>query len=132
MNLRHTCAADGCYMDTLWDWSPYNGVFADTGIHISDIDGLVERNGQFLVLDGKRPGRDGSRAMKNGQTRAYLAMARIGIHVIVMHGQPPATVTHVRQWRPGGEYVPEVPATLADVVDIVASWFAHVDREAAA
>jgi hypothetical protein len=128
-NLRHECLADGCYLNTMWDWSPYNDCFGDSGIRISDIDGIVERNNHFLLLDGKRVGRRGQRDMPDGQRKLYRRVARSGWTVMVFHGQPPTDVAYVRRWLPGGEFVQERPCDLADLHDLIAGWFMDVDRE---
>jgi hypothetical protein len=127
-NLRHQCGPDGCYMDTLWDWSPFNDCFGDSGIRISDLDGMVERNGHFLILDGKRVNPAGEREIRNGHRRLYKRSAIRGDTVIVFHGYPPTDIRFVRQWLPGGEFIQERPCDLAELKDLVAQWFIKVDR----
>jgi hypothetical protein len=122
-NLRHECEKDGCYRAELWDWTPFNDCFGDSGIRISDIDGIVERNGLFLMLDGKRVGRRGERAISNGQRRLYTQFANKGGHVLVFHGQPPITVQWLRQWLPGGEFIQERACDLAGMRTVVAEWY---------
>jgi hypothetical protein len=51
-NLRNV----NYYIESLWDWTPYNECFNGTKIRITDIDGLVEHQGNFLVIETKRPG----------------------------------------------------------------------------
>lgn len=133
-NLRHQCGKDGenCYMDTLWDWSPFNDCFGDSGIKISDVDGIVERNGHFLILDGKRPNLRGQREISDGHRLLYRRLAIFGVSVIVFHGQPPSDVQYIRQWLPGGEFVQERPCDLDGLRDLVAEWFVRADREEAA
>lgn len=41
------------YANAFWDWSFLNQSFAPTKIRLSDIDGIVERNGQFLCFETK-------------------------------------------------------------------------------
>jgi hypothetical protein len=133
-NLRHRCvpegdcAPDGCYLNTLWDWSPLNDVFGRTGIRVSDVDGIVERNGHFLLLDGKRPDLRGGRYIKNGTLRMYRRFAENGGYVFVFHGQPPVTPEWVRAWRPGGEFVPERPCDLAGLRALVWQWFQWAEQ----
>jgi len=130
-NLRHECGPDGCYRETLWDWSPMNDVFGSTGIRISDCDGIVERNGHFLLLDGKRPCLNGNREIKDGQRRMYIRFAKNGGTVIVFHGTPPTTVQWVRVWRPGGIFEPERQCDLPGLVRLVSQWFQWADEEVA-
>lgn len=122
-NLRHQCETDGCYRNELWDWTPFNDCFGNTGIRISDVDGIVERNSQMLMLDGKRIGKGGSRNISTGQRLLYKAFADRGQHVLVFHGHPPATVLFVRRWLPGGRFVQEEPCDLDGLKAIVSAWF---------
>jgi hypothetical protein len=119
-NLRHDCEKHGCYRDELWDWTPFNDCFGNSGIRISDVDGMVERNGLFLMLDGKRDGAP----ISAGQLRMYKQFALKGGHVIVFHGQPPVTVATVRQWLPGDDnVVGPTQCDLAGLKRIVADWY---------
>jgi len=122
-NLRHLCEANGCYREELWDWTPFNDCFGSSGIRISDIDGIVERNGLFLMLDGKRVNLRGERNISDGHRRLYKAFAEKGGHVLVFHGQPPTTVQWLRQWLPGGEFVKEQLCDLDGLRAVVADWY---------
>lgn len=51
-----TIRNDQSYMEGIWDWGILRGCFGTTNIEPTDIDGLVERNGHFLVIETKRPG----------------------------------------------------------------------------
>jgi hypothetical protein len=42
--------------NALWNWDILNGCFGTGKIKPTDIDGLVERNGQFLLIEAKGPG----------------------------------------------------------------------------
>lgn len=131
MNLRHECETNGCYRAELWDWTPFNDCFGESNIRISDVDGIVERNGQFLMLDGKRVGRDGKRDILDGQRRLYLAFARRGGHVFVFHGQPPHTPQYVRRWLPGGQFVQEEACDLERLKALVSEWYAWANGSGA-
>ena len=41
---------------SIWDWTWLNGAFGGTQIRVSDIDGMVERRGHFLMIEGKKGG----------------------------------------------------------------------------
>ena len=46
------------YIDNMWDWNILKGCFTsklsgESNISPTDIDGIVERKGHFLVLEGK-------------------------------------------------------------------------------
>lgn len=54
--LRWSCARDGCHIDQTHEiemWDRMNAECYDRGIKPTDIDGLVEVNGSFLVLEQK-------------------------------------------------------------------------------
>lgn len=44
------------YLAGIWDWAILDGCFGETRIKPTDIDGMVERNGNFLFLETKAPG----------------------------------------------------------------------------
>jgi hypothetical protein len=41
------------YVNNLWDWGFLDDCFGGTRIRVTDLDGIVERNGHFLVLECK-------------------------------------------------------------------------------
>jgi len=41
------------YKEQLWDWGFLDDCFKPTKIKVTDIDGFVERNGLFLVIETK-------------------------------------------------------------------------------
>ena len=55
------------YVRTLWNWDCLVDCFGNSKIMPSDIDGFVERNGRFLVIETKSPGTE----LLPGQARAY-------------------------------------------------------------
>ena len=46
------------FVENLWDWGFLDECFPGTRIRVTDIDGLVERNGHFLLIEAKSPGKD--------------------------------------------------------------------------
>ena len=51
MNIRNM----DDYLEQIWDWTFLNDCFGDTVIRVTDIDGLVERHGFFLMIETKKP-----------------------------------------------------------------------------
>lgn len=43
------------FQSSFWDWSVFNDCFGNSNIRITDIDGLVERHGYFLLIETKLP-----------------------------------------------------------------------------
>lgn len=63
------------YKSQLWDWGFLDGCFSPTKIKVTDIDGFVERNGKFLVIETKSPGAEipyGQRIMFNQMIKSGL------------------------------------------------------------
>lgn len=52
MNLRWDCGRQGCYRNALPDWAVFNDCFP-RGIRVSDVDGIVEIGGAFLMIEWK-------------------------------------------------------------------------------
>lgn len=91
MNLRNPSN----YLNSLWDWGRYNHCFGQTGIRITDIDGAVERNGHFLILETKRVGEK----IPAGQIRLFNALCdNPRFEVLVIWGEPNAPV-RCKFWR---------------------------------
>lgn len=51
MNIRDM----DTYVSQIWDWSFLNDCFGETKIRVTDVDGLIERNGHFLLIETKMP-----------------------------------------------------------------------------
>lgn len=72
------------YMAGVWDWAILDGCFGETRIKPTDIDGMVERNGNFLFLETKAPGA----ALPQGQEIALKQLVRgDGDVVMVLWGE---------------------------------------------
>jgi len=72
------------YENSWWDWAPLNSCFGTTGIHVSDQDGEVERKGNFLSFETKRPDEE----LEKGQDRLLRAkLARGGWTVLIIWGE---------------------------------------------
>jgi len=74
------------YLRSMPDWTEFNSCFEPSKIRISDIDGIVERKGEFLVLDMKGP----QVPMNQGQMMLYRAMQQKRMTVVIIRG----TTTH--------------------------------------
>lgn len=70
--------------DGVFDWSWTNGCFGETNITPMDFDGVVERNGNFLVMETKREGA----SIPNGQLITLRRLhARGGVTVMLIWGK---------------------------------------------
>lgn len=69
--FRHNCEADGCYYQQLPKWDDLIGLFP-RGIRPTDVDGMVEINGNVLFMEEKRKGV----APPLGQLRSLRALSQ--------------------------------------------------------
>jgi hypothetical protein len=67
------------YLAGVWEWTALDRCFSDN-IRVSDLDGIVERAGYFLVIEGKKPGQD----VPTGQMRMFEAMRQTGLFTIAI------------------------------------------------
>lgn len=61
------------FIAALWDWGILDGCFGNTKIALTDIDGLVERKGQFLLIEAKGKGVE----LKDGQRRLLITLSNL-------------------------------------------------------
>lgn len=82
------------YVRTLWDWVCLDGCFGVSKIMPSDIDGFVERNGRFLVIETKSPGTE----LLPGQARAYTELAKLPQFTVLVVWGTPGIVSELEVW----------------------------------
>ena len=112
------------FMAKFWDWTFLNKCFWPTTIRVTDIDGFVERNDQFLFIETKDPGVD----IPLGQQRLFDSVIRRGDSYMVIwgkQGHPPYRLffkspTIVENNR---------NATEDDIQRTVTLWFKRADQE---
>jgi len=81
--------------DGVFDWSWTSGCFGQTKITPMDIDGIVERRGQFLVFETKDIGVQ----IPQGQLFTLESMHRLGVFTImIIHGKHRPEICHC--WYP--------------------------------
>ena len=81
-NLYWDCE-DGkkCYIkEVLPNWAVFNECFKPTRIKVSDIDGIVERNGQFLFIEVKQ----NTKEISLGQRILFENLTRNADHISVL------------------------------------------------
>lgn len=116
------------FQNSFWDWTPLNVCFVtargqETKIRISDVDGEVERNGHFLVIETKRP----NEALGIGQQRQLSAKVRRGDTVLLLVGNPnePEAMWFCRPNSERRELIK--PCDMSDIVRYVKGWFLWAD-----
>lgn len=106
---------DRAYKDALWA-SP----FAGTRISHGDTDFELERNGQWLVIEGKRLGEE----MPTGQRLTNEERVRQGRTVLLIYGDPPTGIVAMQHY-PG----PIREATWAHVWHFERTWFEWANQQ---
>ena len=107
--------------DGLFDWDFLKGAFGPV-IMPMDLDGVVERNGRFLVFETKEPGK----TIPRGQEISLKALCATGIFTIfVIYGKTADALTRMEEWHAKGESIHE-PVTPEMVWARANSWFQYV------
>ena len=109
------------YIKNLWDWKVLNGCFGDSKTAVSDIDGIIERHGQFLVIEAKSAGKD----IPMGQSILLSALAKLdAFKVLIVWGEP-GHVVAMSLW-PGAMF----NATNETFRATVAAWYKKANQGA--
>lgn len=103
------------FLETQWDWTPFNEAFDQTRIRITDIDGAVERNGRLLFIETKLPGVE----IPLGQKLLFDRLSQIpGVCVLIVWGKPNMP-EKAQLWRRGEA----VKTSREGMIAYVRSWF---------
>jgi len=109
---------------SLWDWACLDGCFGVTRIKPTDIDGFVERNGKFLVLETKLP----NVHLTEGQKITFEALLRTGNFSILFIWGHPGHPERGELWHAGKQYTYD-PMSIGRFREIVRRWFEYADNE---
>lgn len=106
----------------IWDWGFLNECFHPTRIRVTDIDGFIERNGHFLILETKQRGV----SIPTGQLISFQQIVKQGHWVLVIWGHQKEPVHDLLLMMPSHElrYTDEETETIQD---IVRDWFRWAD-----
>lgn len=111
------------FIASKWSFRYFDESFLPTHVSFGDLDGIVERNGRFLVLETKGIGVP----VPNGQAVMFSRMVETGLFtVVVLWGNAPDVVTHWRIW-PGDKH----PADRLRVRTFIADWWRQAQSVAA-
>jgi hypothetical protein len=110
------------FVDALWDWGILDGCFGNTRIKPTDIDGLVERNGQFLLLEAKGP----NAPIPYGQEITFKNLLKTGIFTVIVIWGNPGKPEHMQIYRPDCP-AKKREAGLADLRRVVSEWYRCAD-----
>lgn len=128
--IRHNCKATGvCYLDVYHP--PIHAFDRCFGgkIEMSDIDGVVERNGYFLFMEWKKPPGN----LSTGQRIMLEKLSsKAGVTCIVVSGpvHPSANTSLRVQCFKAGRLQPESKSvTLDGLRELFAQWYDNVNRK---
>ena len=106
------------YMDAVTDWSYLNDCF-DRGIRVSDVDGIVEANGSFLMIEAKGKGVP----VPYGQRLMLRRFAKMpNCYVLILWGDPPRRYKLLGVGEGKNKHCDK-----AEVKRLVKAWFEWVD-----
>lgn len=108
------------YFDNLWDWKILNGCFGSTKISPTDIDGFVERNGSFLLIETKLPGNE----VTVGQKITYDHLIKIPrFFVLIIWGQKDKPEA-LQFWGKN-----KMEADITKLKEVVKQWFKFANNK---
>lgn len=110
------------YVAGIWDWGILRGCFGKTKIEPTDIDGLVERKGQFLLIEAK----DSNAHLKAGQLFTFARLYKTGVFTILIVWGKTNSPERIELWN-NGKRKTYKPADLRKLRTIVSWWFRWVD-----
>jgi hypothetical protein len=106
------------YISSLWDFGSFNGCFGDTRITLSDLDGITERRGKFLVFEGKSK----NVPIPKGQEILFRSMVDTGKFTVVIAWGEPNNPTKLQVMTHKGVIIIE-PADMDKLRNVVSRWF---------
>jgi len=112
------------YLAGVWDWGILRGCFGETQVAPTDIDGLVERKGRFLLLEAKKPGV----GLKTGQRITFEALLKTGVFTIVIVWGKTDAPEMIEIWTQRTRIGPR-ESDLNRLRCVVSDWYEWADRE---
>jgi len=110
------------YAKRLWDWTPLNNCFK-RGIRFTDVDGIVEANRHFLLLEGKSK----NAYLPKGQRMALERLAKLAeFTIIVFRGDPPNLST-VTEWEVLGKN--KQKGNFQEFFNFIQEWFIWAEKD---
>lgn len=117
-NIRNTLY----FEESWWDWSSYNSCFYPSKIKISDIDGIVERNNFFLVIETKLP----KILVNKGQSILFNQLIKQDNWCVLVVWGETNSPEKCKLWRTGQEY----DITTYSLQEIIRNWYIQADTYA--
>ena len=102
------------HINSFWDWSCLVGCFGDSKVMPSDIDGIIEAGGHFLLIETKSPGVE----IPRGQQRMFDALVKTGYFTVIVVWGYQSTPEVMQIWGK----TERKPADLNDLRRVVKWW----------
>lgn len=110
------------YVNALWDWGFLDDCFGGKKIRVTDVDGLVERNCHFLMIEAKGPGKE----IPQGQQILFSNLRKTfddRFHILVIWGNP----NQPEEYQLWG-YGKRIGGT-QEIKDLVRRWYLFADGD---
>ncbi len=109
--------------DGVFDWSWTNGCFGSGNITPMDFDGVIERKGNFLVMETK----DIGVTVPHGQMITFDSAHKLGVFTILfIEGKDKPK--KVKAWFPNGDrWEKHRPVDTAYMKKLCSRWYAYAD-----
>lgn len=119
-----TIQNERAYLDGVWDWAILDGCFGDTKISPTDLDGWLERNGHFLILEAKSPGV----IVKKGQEIMFKRAVETGFFTVMVVWGPQNKPEKLQVCGSLGDCLID-PCDLATFRRYVSEWFSMANSQ---
>lgn len=106
------------FVNALWDWGILDGCFGSSRIHPTDIDGLIERKGRFLLLETKSPNKE----IPKGQQVMFDHLIGLGCFTVIVLWGEPNRPDFIQIWGKDKK-----PTCLDDFRKLVSRWYRWAD-----
>lgn len=111
------------FTNNIWDWGILSGCFSATKTAPTDIDGVIEKNGNFLILEAKSPGV----SIKTGQQILFDSLHKLGKFTIIVIWGARDSPEEMQVFYPNGRKTEKKKCNLDDLRNMVAKWYAYAD-----
>lgn len=108
----------------LWDWATLDGCFGNTRIKPTDIDGFVERNGKFLIIETKGAGVP----IPKGQWITFNELRKLEVFTIIVVWGETNKPEEMQVFTRNG-ISQKKSCTLDEFRDKVKSWYEFADNK---
>jgi hypothetical protein len=115
------------FLESLPNWDPVFEAFPGQNC-LGDLDGIMERHGQFLVIEKKAPGFQV--LPRSGQARTLKALHNLGVFTIIYLWGDEANPSEICVIWPTDEFrIEGKAATHADLIKVLKAWWNFAEQQ---